>query len=179
LLGAFWPLASFSASPCPDRYQDTIEEAAGRFLPGVDWRLWKAQLCAESRLEPDAVSPVGAQGIAQFMPATWREIAPAAGVGAASARQVRPAALAGAYYMARLRRGWSSPRPEADRHSLAMASYNAGFGHLLTAQRRCGGSVLYAEIITCLPEVTGEHSRETIGYVRRIWRLYTVEVVGP
>ena len=75
--------------------------------------------------------------------------------------------------MARLKRGWSSPRPAYDRHLLAMASYNAGFGNLLKAQRACGGGVLYAEIIACLPQITGHHSNETITYVQRIqrWRF--------
>lgn len=80
--------------------------------------------------------------------------------------------------MARLRNGWSSPRPETDRHSLAMASYNAGFGNLLKAQSACGGGVLYSEIIACLPDVTGHHSKETIGYVEKTWDWYLMMVFG-
>jgi soluble lytic murein transglycosylase-like protein len=38
-----------------------------------DWLLLKAQAIAESNLDPDAVSWVGAKGLTQFMPATWRE----------------------------------------------------------------------------------------------------------
>lgn len=138
------------------------------------WLSWKAQLWQESRLDPDAESPVGARGIAQFMPGTWADIAPALGYGHLSATAARPAIEAGAFYMARLRRGWSSPRPQPDRHWLAAASYNAGFGNILQAQKRCGGPALYHEIMVCLPQVTGRHSEETITYVQRIkrwWRM--------
>jgi len=40
---------------------------------GIDWLLLKAQAYAESAMDPTAKSPVGAMGIAQFMPATWKE----------------------------------------------------------------------------------------------------------
>ena len=136
-------------------------------MPFVDWRLLKAQCYQESLLDPLAVSPVGAQGICQFMPATWADM-PIEG----SPFTPRLNIHAAAYYMGRLRTGWSSPRPEFDRHSLAMASYNAGFGNLLKAQRLCTGAILYAEIIDCLPDVTGRHSNETITYVERIWGFY-------
>jgi soluble lytic murein transglycosylase-like protein len=40
---------------------------------GHDWLLLKAQVKQESAFKPDAVSPVGAQGLSQFMPKTWLE----------------------------------------------------------------------------------------------------------
>ncbi|MCT4627952.1 transglycosylase SLT domain-containing protein [Halodesulfovibrio sp.] len=82
-----------------------------RWLPHLDWRWYKAQLYQESMLNPKAVSPVGAKGLAQFMPATWKEIATLRGYGYASPHSPKYAIDAGAYYMAKLRRGWSSPRP--------------------------------------------------------------------
>lgn len=42
---------------------------------GVDWQLLKAQAMAESALDPRAVSRVGASGLAQFMRATWADVA--------------------------------------------------------------------------------------------------------
>lgn len=55
-----------------ERYDSLIRywaEAAG-----LDFTLIKRQLVAESALNPEARSPVGASGLAQFMPATWREV---------------------------------------------------------------------------------------------------------
>lgn len=75
---------------------------------------------------------------------------------------------AAGYYMGRLHRTWSAPRPALDRYMIAAASYNAGAGHLIKAQGLCGGLNLYRQIIPCLPQVTGRHSAETIDYVERI-----------
>lgn len=41
---------------------------------GNDWRLMKAQAICESALNPRAVSRVGAEGLTQFMPGTWKEV---------------------------------------------------------------------------------------------------------
>lgn len=103
------------------------------------------------------------------MPGTWAEVSKAMQFGLVDRRIAAPAILGGAYYMAKLRGQWSSKRPDVDRHRLAAASYNAGLGHLLKAQKLCGGAVLYDDIIRCLPDVTGKHSRETTTYVVRIW----------
>jgi len=130
-------------------------------------------------LKPDAVSPVGAMGLCQFMPGTWSEVERKMDFPShASAFAPDLSIEAAAFYMGGLRRMWSAPRPEADRHSLAMASYNAGAGHLLKAQRLCGGGNLYSEIIGCLPDITGHHSKETITYVDRIWGYWTRLVLG-
>lgn len=163
----------FSASIGTARYDDDIERASKRYLPGWDWRWYRAQLYQESRLDPAAVSPAGARGIAQFMPGTWGDIAPQLGYGAASPHAAGPAIEAGALYMARLRMVWKAERPEADRRELAQASYNAGTGHVLAAQRTCNGARHWPEISACLPQVTGRHAKETIDYVDRIRRWYT------
>lgn len=106
------------------------------------------------------------------MPATFNEVVHALGLVNVSPAMAQPAIELGAYYMARLRKVWSSPRPALDRQQLAQASYNAGAGSLIAAQRLCGMPVRYAEIAACLPDVTGAHARETLDYVPRIarWR---------
>lgn len=167
------PVSSADALTFPDKYDSIIKRSVKVYWADFPfWRAWKAQLWQESRLDPDAMSPVGASGLAQFMPGTWREIAPALGYAHLPPTSVRPAINAGAYYMAKLRRAWSAPRPQDDRHWLAAASYNAGFGNILKAQKVCGGAALYLEIIACLPGVTGAHSTETITYVERIKRWW-------
>lgn len=85
---------------------------------------------------------------------------------------------AGAYYMAKLRAAWTAPRPEDDRHRLALASYNAGLGNILAAQRACGGPPGYDDVMACLPEITGRHAQETLSYAPLIYRWFAVMVVG-
>ncbi|WP_083808685.1 transglycosylase SLT domain-containing protein [Pseudodesulfovibrio aespoeensis] len=155
----------------PTRYDGLIRTAVHRWWPRHElagWEWFKAQLYQESLLSPDAVSPVGARGLAQFMPATWAEVCSQLGTGLVSPHVAEHSVNAGAYYMARLWLGWSSPRPEADRWDLARASYNAGFGNMLKAQKKSGGAILYTDIIAALPSVTGHHAKETQTYVERI-----------
>lgn len=131
------------------------------------WKLWKAQLYQESRLDPGAVSPVGARGLAQFMPATWDDVTRE--MGRVGGPQDDLAVEAGAYYMAKLRRTWKADRTALQRQELAQASYNAGTGSILKAQTRCGGAPMWPQIAPCLEQVTGpEFSRETRTYVDRI-----------
>ncbi|MCF2526819.1 bifunctional lytic transglycosylase/C40 family peptidase [Yinghuangia sp. KLBMP8922] len=54
----------------PAAYQPAIERW-GRLCPDISPALLAAQLYQESGFDPKVVSPVGAQGIAQFMPGTW------------------------------------------------------------------------------------------------------------
>lgn len=56
-----------------DRYDSLFRYYAELAGLGNDWLRFKAQVGAESNFDPDAVSAVGAQGLAQFMPATWKE----------------------------------------------------------------------------------------------------------
>ena len=164
---------SCSGSSWPDKYDYQIFKASKQYLPGVDWKLYKAQLIQESALRPNAVSPAGAKGIAQFMPATWGEVSRQLVIDG-SPFDPHLSIPAGAYYLSNMRRGWIWNRPEQDRHNLALASYNAGFGNLLKAQRLCNNATLYADIIKCLPDITFQHSKETIGYVLAIRRYHTL-----
>lgn len=158
-------------SSLPSTYDRQIKAAVTRYGCAPDWHLWWGQLFQESRMDPDARSPAGAVGLAQFMPGTWDDMMASMARGTASRTDADESIERGCYYMARLRRSWSSPRPEVDRHDLAMASYNAGIGHILNAQRACGGPLLYAPIMACLPQITGPvHSRETLGYAPAIRR---------
>jgi membrane-bound lytic murein transglycosylase F len=152
-------------------FDSLIAKSAER-LP-YDHRIYKAQIFQESSFNPRAVSPAGAQGLAQVMPGTWEQY------GAGDNPFDPQASLeTGAIYMLYLYRQWSWPRPEMDRICLAMASYNGGLGNILAAQKLAGGATGYADIIARLPEVTGTHSEETINYVRKILGYYVQEVTG-
>lgn len=154
-------------------YDNLIKAATARHLPGTDWRLLKAQLCAESRLDPKSTSPAGAMGIAQFMPATWAQLAKERVIPPnASAYSPAPAIHACAFYMARLAKKWTAEREETDRYLLALASYNAGFGNILAAQKKAGGAADYYSIIMQLHHITGRHAQETLNYVPRIFRIW-------
>lgn len=56
----------------PAHLVDSVR-AAGQTCPAISPKLIAAQLQQESGWDRRAVSPAGAQGIAQFMPDTWRE----------------------------------------------------------------------------------------------------------
>lgn len=160
------------------RFDHTIKAAVELHLPDVDWRLYKAQLWQESELKPDAVSPVGAQGLGQIMPGTFKQFAPGAGYPDADPFDPDVSIMVGAYIMKYLINEWSWPRPKIDRLCLALASYNAGIGHILNAQLRQGNPSMYRDIIQGLPLVTGPKSRETIRYVKKILYHFTEIVVG-
>lgn len=176
---SLWPTPTWSGPFFTSRYDDDIQSAVKRYWPDFPaWKAWKAQLYQESKLDPSAVSGVGAAGLAQFMPGTWAEISRQIGMGQASAHDAAAAIPAGAFYMAKLREQWRSQRPIGDRQQLAQASYNAGTGSLIKAQKRCGDAALYEDIAACLPAVTGaEFAKQTTTYVERIaqwWRQMEV-----
>lgn len=168
LLCACWLSASSWALSFPDTWDRDFRGAATTYLPGYDWRLLKAQCWQESSLRPRAVSPVGAYGLCQFMPGTARDVGPRIGATPEQFWLPEVSIRAAGAYMAQLRHTWRAERPDMDRTMLSLASYNAGAGHLIRAQSLCGGGMLYAEIVQCLPQVTGRHSDETINYVRQI-----------
>jgi soluble lytic murein transglycosylase-like protein len=145
-------------------FDATINSAMATYMPWVDWRWGKAQLFTESNLDPQAYNKKsGAQGIAQFMPDTWDEERQALGFdGGLSPFEPIAAIKAYAHYMGRLWRMWKDPRrsPE-DRLRWAQASYNAGPGTVLEAQRNTGMAYQWDVIRPLLPT-------ETQGYIDSI-----------
>jgi soluble lytic murein transglycosylase-like protein len=182
LVGAFFVPAHAQTFLRNDRFDEDIRRAVNLYLPGQDWRWWKAQLAAESRLDPNARSPVGAEGIAQFMRGTWAEVLPAIGLDPKVVpRSTASVAIeAGAVYMARLWRqwtGWTGTKGQ-DAYEASIAGYNAGSGHVLKAWRACNRPRPWDAIAVCLPQITGRHSVETRGYVVRIRSYYRALVAG-
>jgi soluble lytic murein transglycosylase-like protein len=113
----FGPPAGAGAVPgfVPARYAPALRGAASRF--GVGAALLAAQLQQESGFNARAVSPAGALGIAQFMPATARAY------GLRDPFDADAAIHAQARLMAELLRRFGSV-------PLALAAYNAGPGRV-------------------------------------------------
>jgi hypothetical protein len=110
----------------PSRFREPLLAAATRW--NVSAALLAAQLMAESNFNPFAVSPAGAQGIAQFMPGT------AASYGLHDPFDPVAAIGAQAHLMSDLIHQLGSPE-------LALAGYNAGPG----AVEACGCASPYPE----------------------------------
>jgi soluble lytic murein transglycosylase-like protein len=127
-----------------------ITEAAARF--GLSAGLIRAVLEAESGGQVDAVSPKGAMGLMQLMPAAWREMHAELGLGDDPFQQ-RDNILAGVGYLRNLQDRFGSVG--------FLAAYNAGPGRY---QQHLDGAAP-------LP-------RETISYVARVRRRMEVEPPG-
>jgi soluble lytic murein transglycosylase-like protein len=99
-----------------DRYDSLLQFYAEQF--GLSWQLLKKQMLAESAGNPRAVSPVGAMGLFQFMPLTWREVHPNG-----HAFNAEDSILAGCKYMHTLSTMFGDD-------AKALAAYNWGMGNL-------------------------------------------------
>lgn len=137
-------------APVPAAYRSLVNQAGSR-CPEVTPALIAAQLSQESGFDAHAASQAGAQGIAQFEPATWQTWGgggsvwdPAAAIPAQGRFMCALAAAA--------KRGVAAGQLHGDVTQLALAGYNAGFGSVQAA----GG----------IPAIT-----ETENYVSRITAL--------
>jgi hypothetical protein len=120
----------------PAKYQQMIVQAAQRY--NVQPVLIAAQLKAESDFNPNAVSPAGAQGIAQFMPGTGRSM------GLTNPFDPRASIMAQAKLMSQLIKQFGSiPK--------ALAAYNAGPG----AVQKYGGIPPFSETQAYVARIIG------------------------
>jgi soluble lytic murein transglycosylase-like protein len=121
-----------------DRYDSLIRYYASQNgFYNDDWLRFKAQIKAESNFNPDAVSPVGARGLTQFMPLTWKEWydgTPGLQEIVGMLRLIDPrdpedAIFAQVKYMKWLLGRFSEPS-ESERWEKAFAAYNWGIGNV-------------------------------------------------
>ncbi|HWK66198.1 MAG TPA: lytic transglycosylase domain-containing protein [Rhizobiaceae bacterium] len=160
LLGGVSPIDTASADPT-GRYRpvdihricDLIEiEALRNGLPRDFFArlIWK-----ESRFDPNAVSPVGAEGIAQFMPGTARMR------GLSDPYDIDQAIPASASYLAELKKGFGNL-------GLAAAAYNAGENRV--SRWLASGGFLPLETEAYVLDIMGEpaDSFADAGYVGEI-----------
>ncbi|WP_240359922.1 transporter substrate-binding domain-containing protein [Pyxidicoccus trucidator] len=108
-------------------YDTLVQSYSARY--GLDWRLMVAQMFQESRFDPKARSWVGAQGLFQVMPGTGKEL------GFRKLEDPDEGIHAGVKYMHQLIGRIAPEIPFKQRLRFALASYNAGLGHVLDARR--------------------------------------------
>jgi len=143
------------------------------FGPFFNWKWFKAQGIAESGLKANARSAVGAKGIMQIMPATYKEIV-AKNPHLRDISTPRWNIAAGIYYDRQLYRRWrkQQPLPASEQLNFALASYNAGFGNIRSAFRRANKKhKKIREWTQVAPFAPGE----TRHYVKRINGLMQLE----
>ena len=126
-----------------DAYDDAFRRAGDAH--GLPAELLKAVAVAESRMNPSAISPAGAQGLMQIIPATARAL------GLDDPFDATQSIDAGARYLAHQRSAFGS-------YSLALAAYNAG----PAAVRKYSGIPPFPETTTYVARVLGlyEHFRD-------------------
>ena len=161
-----------------DRYDPIFRKYTKRYFgPTFDWHYFKAQGFAESGLQPGAVSWVGARGLMQLMPSTFREI---------SSRRPEFSSIdepewniaAGIMHDRYLWKLWSDRVSDDERHRFMFASYNAGEGTInravAAARTKLGAPApAWANVERVAPTVTRWRYIETLGYVRRIDSAYS------
>lgn len=134
---------------------------------GMSWPLLLAQGFVESRLDPQAVSGAGCQGIAQFAPATWQECV-ARGWAPDGSSPFDPllAIPAQARYMT-----WLQARFPSKSIRQALASYNWGLGNVQRMLRIHGEqweakipveTICYIRQVQTLAEWIGEQKLEVV-----------------
>ncbi|MCQ3828701.1 transporter substrate-binding domain-containing protein [Microbulbifer elongatus] len=150
---------------------------------GFDWRLVVAQMWQESNFNPKAVSPVGAQGLLQVMPATAEDMGFPPPLFEPD-RNIQ----AGLKYLNWVRDRFEPTLPAVERLWFILASYNAGYGHLLDARRLARelglnpdvwfGNVEQAMLKLSEPQYFTKarygyvRGAEPVQYVRKISHLY-------
>jgi len=136
--------APLSYSVADTSYQNIARQAAAKY--GINSRLFVRQIQQESGFNPRAYSPAGAEGIAQFMPATAR----AMGV---NPWNPTSALYGGARLMSQLNKQFGG------NYAKALAAYNAGSGAVQYATRRGGSNWL-----TWTPAETQHYVRVIMGW---------------
>jgi soluble lytic murein transglycosylase len=146
-----------------DRYDSLIRYYAQQ--NNLDWLMVKAQIKQESLFDPNARSAVGALGLMQFMPLTWKEwqdgnpgiqeILPTLKGLLIDPRDPEDSIQAGTAYMR-----WLLVRFDQD-IGHALAAYNWGIGNMKKLLARVGDDPWMSEL-----------PAETQKYIRKINEYY-------
>lgn len=110
-------------------YDDLFKKAGDKI--GWDWRLLASLAYQESKFNHELKSWAGARGLMQLMPETASRFG-----GDTSNLTPAQSVMAASNYLSWLEKFWKKKVVDADeRRKFVLASYNAGQGHVLDAQR--------------------------------------------
>jgi len=168
-----------------DRWDSLIQYWTGQIWPEADWKLIKCQIRQESAFDSRAVSPCGAIGLLQIMPATGQYL----GVSRDKLFAPETNLKAGITYLKQQYDRFPEIPDNQERLKFALASYNGGRGYInraITLARKedapwqtWDGVKQYLASTICT--VGGKHPdhRQIIAYVERIWADYQNGVNKP
>ena len=165
-----------NAKKISERYDPTFRKYTKRYFgPAFDWKYFKAQGIAESGLDSTAKSWVGARGVMQLMPSTYRDIAshrPEFG----TIDQPEWNIAAGIMHDRYLWTLYQKEICDDERNRFLIASYNAGEGTInraiTMARAKDVGPPVWSNVEQIAPTVGRWRYIETLGYVRRIDSAY-------
>lgn len=162
--------AELDPAAIPNQAWTSWVQQAGALCPQITAPLIAAQIEQESGWQPDAVSPLGAQGLSQFMPGTWPTYAEDdAGDGNISPFNPPDAIMAqGRYMCALVGRVQDSPDLAGqDVLTLALAAYNAGLDNVT----KYAGVPPFPETqdyITEIPQLTAKYTAVAAATARTV-----------
>lgn len=163
------------------KYRALFEEAADEYQ--LDWHLLAAMSYQESFWNPKAVSPTGVRGLMMLTQVTAKSL------GIQNRSDPLQSVRGGAAYLAQQKSRLPETINEPDRTWLALAAYNAGFGHLEDARiltARYGGNpdkwrdvrkhfpLLMEKAYFSTVPYGYARGEETVNYVQRIRHYYAV-----
>jgi cell wall-associated NlpC family hydrolase len=151
------PVGAALSLAVPAKYQSLIQDA-GSTCPEVSPNLLAALLTQESGFNPKAASPVGAQGVAQFMPSTWETHGiDGNGDGKRDVWDPEDAIPSSAKYLCTIAKDVNDV--PGDKQANMLAAYNAGSG----AVRKYGGVPPYKETQNYVRSITSLADKNTGG----------------
>ena len=158
------------------RYDPIFRKYSKRFFSvAFDWRHFKAQAMAESDLNPQARSRVGARGLMQLMPSTYQLIATHRRE-FVSIDDPEWNIAAGILHDRDTWLLWEKAVPMEARHPFMFGTYNAGEGPITRAAAMARAQKLddarWPSIEQVAPAIPRWRYQETLGYVRKIATNY-------
>ncbi|MFJ9214440.1 NlpC/P60 family protein [Streptomyces sp. NPDC102264] len=166
------PLGTALSLSVPADYKKLIEDA-GTTCPEVSPNLLAALLTQESGFNPKARSPVGAQGIAQFMPSTWETHGKDGnGDGTRDVWNPEDAIPAAAGYLCDIAK--DVDKVPGNKQNNMLAAYNAGSGAVL----KYGGVPPYKETQNYVRTITALANRPSGAGGKTVTTVQAATAIG-